>query len=64
LGITQPQTNELRLHALVHHLQQIGAQSLEVGLVAHCAAEGRQYLGGVVLAAVEALVDDRLDAAA
>ena len=41
-------------------MQQLACQRVEVGFIAHGRAEGRQHLGGVVLAPVEAAVDQGL----
>ena len=49
------------LHRFLHHGQQLLAQMVQVNLVAQRCAESGQNLGGVILAAIEALVNDRLD---
>jgi hypothetical protein len=61
-----------RLHRLLNHAQQLPRQPAQVGLVAaglgkacpERSRRGRQHLLRVVLAAVEAPVDDVLDAPA
>jgi hypothetical protein len=53
-----------RLHRLVDYLSKLDGERLEVDLVAQPGAEGLERPLGVVLPAVEAAVDDPLDAAA
>ena len=58
----QPQRGVSRLHRLPNHPYQIVAQGFQVGLVPELGGEGFQGLPRVVLPAVEAAVDERLDA--
>jgi hypothetical protein len=51
------------LHRLANRGQQLGREGVQVDLLVHAGAEGRDGLGGVVAAAVEAPVDRGLDAA-
>jgi len=53
-----------RLHRLLHHGQQLLAQLVQVHFLAQGGAERCQGLSGVILAAVEAPVNDPLDAPA
>ena len=53
-----------RLHRLGHDAAQVGAERLEIELVAQTAAERLECPRGVVAAAEEAPVDRRLDAGA
>src|SRR5215211_2902584 len=59
----QPQRDVCGLHRLPHHLHQVVAQGVEVSLVSQLGREGCKRLCCVVLAAVEAPVYERLDAA-
>jgi hypothetical protein len=59
----QPQRRLGRLHRLVDHGQQLGGQGVQVDLVAQAGREPLDGAGGVVAAAVEAPVDQVLDAA-
>ena len=59
LLFAQPETNLLRLHRLVDHFHQLAAQRLDVGLIARCSSKLLQRLLCVVLAAVEAPVDEK-----
>jgi hypothetical protein len=52
------------LHSLVDHGQQVGAEGVQVDLVAEPGRELLHGAGGVIAAAVEAPVDNQLDAAA
>jgi hypothetical protein len=63
-GRSKPQCHLGWLHGLVGHGQQLGSQGVQVDLLVQPIAEHRDRVGGVVAAAVEAAVDDRLDAAA
>src|SRR5215211_1678832 len=58
----QPQRDVRGLHRLPYHPHQILLQRLEVRLVPQLDGEGFQGLPGVVLAAVEAAVNEGLDA--
>jgi hypothetical protein len=59
----QPQRDVRRLHGLPHHPHQFVVQRVEVGLLAQLGREGFEGLRCVVLPAVEASVDEALDAA-
>src|SRR5829696_5540252 len=59
----QPQRDVGGLHRLPYHSHQIHLQRLEVRLVPQLDGEGFQGLPCVVFAAVEAAVDEGLDAA-
>src|SRR5918998_3453508 len=60
---TQPQRHKHRLHRLPHYPHHVVPEGVQVRLVAQPGAEGLERPGRVVLAAVEASVDERLDAA-
>ena len=53
-----------RLHRLLNDGEQLLAQLVQVHFLAQRCAERLQGLGRIILATVEALVDDRLDAMA
>jgi hypothetical protein len=53
-----------RLHRFLHHCNQLLAELVEIDFAAQCGAERLERPGGIVLAAVEAAVNDGLDAAA
>jgi hypothetical protein len=59
---TQPQSDVLRLHRLLHHPYQVVAQGIEVRLVPELCGETLKSLPRVILLAVEATVDERLGA--
>src|SRR6266516_8063353 len=61
---TQPQRDMRGLHRLLHDSQQLIAQLIQVYLLPQGDAESCHRLGGVILAAVEAPVNDPLDALA
>ena len=63
-GRSKPQRGLGRLHGLVDDRQQLTAEGVEVDLIAQAGRERLDGLGGVVLAAVEAPIHHRLDAAA
>ena len=52
------------LHRLLHHRQQVGAQVVQINLIAQGSAEGRQRLFGIILAPIKATVDQRLEPSA
>ena len=58
---TQPERNMRGLHRLLHHGQQVPAQLLQVDFLAQGSAERGHGLGGIILAAIEAPVNDPLD---
>ncbi len=58
----QPQRDVGGLHRLPYHSHEIVSQRLQVRLVSQLLREPLKSLRGVVLAAVEAAVDDGLDA--
>src|ERR671912_343064 len=60
----QPQGDVDGLHRLSHHANEILVQCFEVRLVPQLGREGFQGPSSIVLAAVEALVYERLDATA
>src|SRR5260221_11400232 len=59
---TQPQRDMRGLHRLLHHGQQLLAQLVQVHLLPQGGAESGHGLGGVILATIEAPVNDPLDA--
>jgi hypothetical protein len=59
---TQPQRDVGRLHRLPYHPYQAVVQRHQVCLVPQSGGETFQRLPRVVLAAVEAAIDERLDA--
>jgi hypothetical protein len=61
---SKPQRCSRRLHRLIDYGQQLGRKRIEVDLVTQPGAERLDRLGRVVLAAVEAPVHYRLNAAA
>ena len=58
LGAAQPERHAGRLHRFVDDFDQPAAQRRQVDLIAQVGAEGGDDLGGVVLAAIEAPVDE------
>jgi hypothetical protein len=58
---TQPQRDARRLHGLPHNRYQLGIQAVQVCLLSQPGGECFECLPGVVLAAVEAAVYERLD---
>jgi hypothetical protein len=52
----------LGLHRISHHSHEVIAKNFQGGLISKLCGEGFQRLSGVVLAAVEAPVYERLDA--
>jgi hypothetical protein len=59
----QPQRDVCRLHRLPDHPHQFGVQRLKIGLLSQLGGEGFEGLSSIVLAAVEAPIYERLDAA-
>src|SRR5688572_29252239 len=57
---TQPQSDVLRLHRLLHHSYQVAAQGIEVRLVSKLGGEALKRLCRVILLAVEAPIYERL----
>src|SRR5690606_32526783 len=64
LRLAKPERDVSRLHRLLNHIDESNRQPVEIDLITKDAAEGRQHLLGVVLAPVEAPVDESLDARA
>src|SRR5215211_4648575 len=60
--LAQPQGDVGWLHGLLYHVYQVVVQGVQVRFVAQADGEDFQSLAGVVLAAVEAAVYERLDA--
>ena len=58
---SQPQGHGGWLHDLFGHGQQLGRQGAQVDLLLQSTGEGRDPLGGVMTAAVEAPIDRGLD---
>ena len=50
------------LHRILHNRDQVLAQLIQVDLIAQCGTERLHGLGCIILATVEATVDDSLDA--
>src|SRR5579863_4623947 len=63
-GWRKPERDVARLHRLLHHREQVLAQLRQINLIAKSGAKSSQRFGGIILAAVEAPVDDALDATA
>src|SRR5215212_9992995 len=59
---SQPERSVLRLHRAPYHSHQLVAQRLEVRLLPQLGAESGQGLRRIVLVAVEAAIDEALDA--
>src|SRR5260370_5540769 len=51
-----------RLHGLLHHLQQLRTQLVQVHLIAQRGTESSHDLRCIIFAAIEAAIDDPLDA--
>jgi hypothetical protein len=62
-GTAKPHRRLRWLHRLVDHAEQLGRERVEVELLTQPGGERLDGLGGVVAAAVEAPVDQVLDAA-
>src|SRR2546421_161934 len=60
----QPERDMCRLHRLLYDGQQVFAQLVQVHFVMQGGTESCHRLGGVILAAIEAPVNDPLDATA
>ena len=58
----QPEGDIRGLHRLLHHAQQLLAQLLQVHLLRSVALKACQRSGRIILAAIEAPINDRLDA--
>lgn len=58
----QPQRYVRGLHSLSHHPRQVIGQGVQVRLVTQSRVEGGERLCGVVLVAVEATVNEALEA--
>jgi len=61
---TEPRGGRRWLHRLVDHRHQLGRERVQVDLIAQAGAEHLDRVGRIVFAAVEAPVNERLDAAA
>src|SRR5713226_3881175 len=61
---TQPERDMCWLHRLLHHGQQVIVQLVQVHLLAQRGTVGCHDLGGVILAAIEAPINDALNALA
>jgi hypothetical protein len=61
--IPKPERHVSRLHRLVDDSPQLIAKGVEVDLIAQVRAKTLKGAGGIVLSAVEATVDNGLDAA-
>ena len=59
--LPQPQRYVLWLHRLPHRREQFGVQSVHVSLVAQLRGECFQRFSGVILAAIEAVIDQVLN---
>ncbi len=59
---TQPQRDIRGLHGLLHHRDQVLAQLRQIDLITQGGTEGRHRASSIILAPVEATVDDRLEA--
>lgn len=62
MRLFQPQRHVLGLHGLADHRYEVATQGFQVYLVAQSRGENFQGLPRVVLASVEAPVDEGLDA--
>jgi hypothetical protein len=62
--LAQPQRDMCWLHRLLDHREEVLAQLRQVHLAAQRGAESRHRASGIILAPVEAPVDDGLDAMA
>src|SRR5258707_3309004 len=61
-ALAKPQRDMRWLHCFVDGRYQMLAQLVEIDLITQCRAESSESLGSVIFAAVEAAVDERLDA--
>lgn len=61
---TQPERDVRWLHGLLHDCYQLPVQVIQVHLIAQCRAERCQRAHGVILAAIEAPVNEPLNATA
>ncbi|HCJ33256.1 MAG TPA: hypothetical protein DHV65_03030, partial [Ktedonobacter sp.] len=62
--LAQPQRDMGRLHRLLHYGDQLFAQACQVGLRTQCHAKCVDDPLGIILAAIEAPIDEALDARA
>ena len=60
----QPQGDVRWLHRLLHHCYQLLPQLVQLDLVAQRGTKSRQGLGCVILAAIEAAINNLLDTTA
>ena len=58
---TQPQRNKCRLHGLLDHCHQILPQLIQVNFMAQCCTKSGQGACCIILAPIEAAVDDCLN---
>jgi hypothetical protein len=56
-GRPKPQRRARWLHGLVHHGEEVGAEDIELEVVAEAGAEAGDGLGGVVAAAVDGVLN-------
>jgi len=63
-GAAQPERDVRRLHCLLHRGLQLFAQLVQVHLLAKRCTEGCHDLGAVILAAIEAPINNALNALA
>ena len=61
LWLTQPERDMRGLHRLLHHGQQVLAQLVQVHFLTQGGAEGCHGPGGVILAAIEAAINELLE---
>src|SRR5437879_8850648 len=59
-GWAQPQRDMRWLHGLLNDVEQVLTQLAQVYFIAKCCAEGLQCPGCIILATVEATIDNRL----
>ena len=62
LGFAQPHCDVRWLQRLFNHRQQLLAQSIQIDLITQRCAENGKSASGVILATIEAAVDETLDA--
>ena len=63
-GRAYPQGESCGLHRLLHHSKQLVVQLIQIHLLTKIRTEGGNGSGRVILAAIEAPVDDALQATA
>ena len=62
--LPQPERDRSWLHGLLHHRQQLLAHLLQIKRLSQRGAEGSQRLFRIILAAIEAPINDMLEALA